>query len=658
MTKEIIDILSENKKRNETLFPTNYDPLTGKGSLIERFEFVLTDKTCVYLPIQMLELPLIAKIVKAGGLHKYKQDKKYKSKKEFLDEFYVFLFKKRLKYDFEYWAYCCIMILDKKTKKYIRFLLRAAQRKLLFELEKLRLAGLPIRIILLKARQWGGSTLVQLYMMWIQVQHKENWHSVIGTDVISQASNIKSMYKVACDYYPKHIQKLTMRPFEGGTARQIIERGCRIYMGSMQNPDSLRSGDYAMAHFSEVAIWKTTDNKKPEDVISSVTSSILDDPYTMIVEESTAKGEGNYFHLKWVSSVRGENGFLPVFVSWFEIETYQKPFKSEEEKIRFAENLTNRGKELWNMGATLEGINWYFYKQYIAKLQDWQMHEEYPSTPEEAFISSGERVIPIAYMKEVMKSIRPPIAIGNILADGLKGKPALTNIRLEKDDANGMFKIWKFPDTSNNYSNRYVASMDIGGRSAKADKTVIRVIDRFWRTEGGVDELVATWRGNMDADYSTWIGAMIAKWYDNALLVIESNTIDSKHQHTEGDHTFTVFNEIVKVYKNLYIRIDPQRTAEKLEPKYGFNTNKSTKPAIIDNLIASYRDNTFIEHDQEMITESNQYEFKQDRTTGAKDGCHDDVLMTTAIGLFVSDKLPIPKLKETSNTAVYISSTV
>jgi len=261
-------------------------------------------------------------------------------------------------------------------------------------------------------------------------------------------------------------------------------------------------------------------------------------------------------------------------------------------------------------------------------------------------------------MKEVMKSIRPPIAIGNILADGLKGKPALTNIRFEKDDANGMFKIWKFPDTSNRYSNRYVVSMDIGGRSAKADKTVIRVIDRFWRTEGGVDELVATWRGNMDADYSTWIGAMIAKWYDNALLVIESNTIDSKHQHTEGDHTFTVFNEIVKVYKNLYIRIDPQRTAEKLEPKYGFNTNKSTKPAIIDNLIASYRDNTFIEHDQEMITESNQYEFKQDRTTGAKDGCHDDVLMTTAIGLFVSDKLPIPKLKETSNTAVYISSTV
>ena len=392
----------------------------------------------------MLEIPLIAEINKAGGLHKYKYNKTYKSKKAFLDDFYVFLFKFRRKYDFEYWAYCLIKILDKKTKFFINFKLRSAQRKLLKELEELRLAGLPIRIILLKARQWGGSTLVQLYMMWIQVEHKMNWHSVIGTDVISQASNIKSMYKVACDYYPKHVQKLTMKPFEGGTARQIVELGCRIYMGSMQNPDSLRSGDYAMAHFSEVAIWKTTDNKKPEDVISSVTSSILEDPYTMIVEESTAKGEGNYFHLKWVSSVRGENGFKPVFVSWFEIETYQKPFKTEAEKIKFIQDLSPRGEELWNMGATLEGINWYFYKQFNAKLQDWQMHEEYPSTAEEAFISSGERVIPIAYMKEAIKTIRPPIAVGNILADGLKGKFALDNIRFESDDKNGLFKIWSF----------------------------------------------------------------------------------------------------------------------------------------------------------------------------------------------------------------------
>ena len=651
MQKEITNIIRENKKRNDTLFP-EYNPLTGQGSPIERFKFRISKDSFIMLTKTMLDIPQINFIHSEGGLHKIK-----KTQKE-VDKFYIDLYKLRQKHDFEYWTYICIKILDKKTKKYIQFRLRAAQRKLLYELEKLRLAHQPIRIILLKARQWGGSTLVQIYMMWIQTQHKQNWHSVIGTDVQSQANNIRSMYKEACSRYPKNIGKLTMKPFEGGVARQITERGCRIYLGSMQNPDSLRSGDYAMAHFSEVAIWKTTDNKKPEDVISSVSSSILSDEYTIIVEESTAKGEGNYFHSKWVSSVKGENGFVPVFVAWFEIEIYQKQFKTEEEKIQFAENLSQKGKELWTIGATLEGINWYFEKQYLEKLQNWQMQEEYPSTADEAFITSGERVIPLNYIQKAQATIRNPIAIGNILADGQRGKEALTNIRFETNDATGKVKIWKFPDKENEYTHRYIVIMDIGGRSAKADKTVIRVIDRYWRAFEGVDEMVLTWRGNIDADLGVWIGARIAKWYDNALLVVESNTIDSKHQHTEGDHTYTVFDEIAEFYSKLYIREDPQKTKEGLEPKYGFHTNRQTKTAIINNLIAAYRDEEFIEHDLEMISESNQYEFKPDGTMGAKEGCYDDVLMTTAIGLFVSNKEPLPTLKSSGITAVHVSSIV
>ena len=86
-------------------------------------------------------------------------------------------------------------------------------------------------------------------MKWIQVRHKINWNSVIGTDVISQGENIKAMYGLSCELYPEHLGTLTMKPFGKGNAREIKERGCRIYLGSMQKPDSLRSGNYAMAHF-------------------------------------------------------------------------------------------------------------------------------------------------------------------------------------------------------------------------------------------------------------------------------------------------------------------------------------------------------------------------------------------------------------------------
>lgn len=639
------NIVEENKKRNNILFPP-YNQLTGEGSPIERFMFYVDKERYLLLPKTMLTIDIIKEIHSYGGLHKYKLPQNHPlTIKTFREQFINYLYDERLNHDFEFYAITCEHIQDKATGANIPFSLRPAQRKILRELEKKRVANEPIRAILVKARQWGGSTFVQLYMKWIQVRHKINWNSVIGTDVISQGENIKAMYELSCDLYPEHLGTLTMKPFGKGNAREIKERGCRIYLGSMQKPDSLRSGNYAMAHFSEVAIWKETKGKKPEDVISSVSSSILNAPYTIIVEESTAKGEGNYFHKKWLAAVSGKSKFIPIFVAWFEIELYRSEFKDMQEEIEFAENLSKRGKELWQMGATLEGIKWYLEYQSSQNFSDWQMHEEFPSTPEEAFITSGERVIPIEYMFNVKKTTREPVYIGNILADGRKGEEALTNIHFVEDSKNGKCKIWALPDLENELQNRYVVSVDIGGRSEKADKSVIRVIDRYWRTEQGADEFVLTWRGNLDADLVVWLATTIAKWYDNALLVVESNTIDSKHQHTEGDHTYTVFDEIAQFYENIYVRENAQKVREGFEPNYGFHTNSSTKGAIIDNLIAALRDFLFIERDQEMINELNQYEFKDDRTMGAKEGCHDDVLMASAIGLFVSKNLPIPQPK-------------
>ena len=61
-------------------------------------------------------------------------------------------------------------------------------------LEEMREAEQPIRLILLKARQWGGSTLIQIYMAWIQLVHRRNWNSVICAHLKESAANIKGMY--------------------------------------------------------------------------------------------------------------------------------------------------------------------------------------------------------------------------------------------------------------------------------------------------------------------------------------------------------------------------------------------------------------------------------------------------------------------------------
>lgn len=92
-------------------------------------------------------------------------------------------------------------------------------------LEDMRTAGKPIRLILLKARQWGGSTLVQIYMAWIQLVHCRNWNSVICAHLKESAANIKGMYSKLLANYPDWLldgEKPKFKPFERMANTSVI----------------------------------------------------------------------------------------------------------------------------------------------------------------------------------------------------------------------------------------------------------------------------------------------------------------------------------------------------------------------------------------------------------------------------------------------------
>jgi hypothetical protein len=94
----------------------------------------------------------------------------------------------REQHDFEYYAFVNLKIQDKKTKKIIPFKLNKPQRKLLKALEEERIGNCPIRIDILKARQWGGSTLTENYFFLILDKWKTTgWLSVLVGNVEQQA---------------------------------------------------------------------------------------------------------------------------------------------------------------------------------------------------------------------------------------------------------------------------------------------------------------------------------------------------------------------------------------------------------------------------------------------------------------------------------------
>ena len=165
----IADIITEDKKRLNAINST-FNPLTGEGSPLERVPLKLSDYALPvqYIPKSMSNKKLVIELSKYGSIFKFLKsinvpDDEIEQERENLIKQFVLL---RIKHDFPFWAYSYVKIKNKFGGKNISFKLNLPQRKLLLVLERIRLAGAPIRVILLKARQWGGSTLVQICLLY------------------------------------------------------------------------------------------------------------------------------------------------------------------------------------------------------------------------------------------------------------------------------------------------------------------------------------------------------------------------------------------------------------------------------------------------------------------------------------------------------------
>ena len=600
------NLVEENARRNEAL-KTIYNPITGQGACGNRICTQVEGLGNVWVPEEMLqEQP-----------HDITADHKRFNKA-------------RMHYDFEFWCATCATVRDKVSGRNVKLHLNAAQRRVLAELERQRKSGNGIRLILLKARQWGGSTLILMYMAWIQIVLRKNWNSLICGQKRNTSSAIKGMYTKLLRYYPKEYlengKPLRFRNFEGSSQTQLIEpRDCLVIMGSAYSEDAVRGYDVAMAHLSEVAFWPKGAHHDPLDIIRSVDGTILLGDLSMIVLESTANGMGSFFHSQWLDACNGKSDKQPVFVPWHEIEIYCQPVA---DPYALWMSLDEYERNLWNHhGCTLEKIQWYHNKR-KAYPSHHLMMAEFPTTDIEAFANSGTCIFDLERLDAMRRDCRPPLFMGDIISNP---PYTLSNIALNKD-LTQQLKIWAQPVKSQ-FKSRYIVAVDIGGRTDKADYSVITVLDRK-EDRALKPEVVAQWRGHIDHDRLAWKAAQLATYYNNALLVFESNSLDRVKD--ESNEANNILDFIRHRYSNFYLRKNKQP---------GFHTNKDTKGRIVDLLIAWIRDGLYIEHDHDAIDEYSWFELKPSGKHGAVDGKHDDIVMSRGIALLVASETPLmPKL--------------
>lgn len=668
---EIAALLAENDRRNEIMF-AKFDPVTGEGSIGKRVRVSIADFAIPiqWLPVEMMDIPLVKKLVKAGSIDKFLSSVMHVEPND--DDFIKVsrtLIRLRYKNDFPFWTATLVYIHNKDAGKDVLFRLWYPQRILVSRFEAKRKAGEPIRLILLKARQWGGSTTTQLYMAWLQFFHKKGLNSLIIAHQGTASDEIKDMFDLMIKKHPVEFLHRLGEVYsenepklvgvgKSGSTHRVPQRECKIKVGTAERPNGCRGGAYSLVHLSEVGLWQKTEGKSPEDIVRSACSGILAKPYTMIVMESTANGTGNFFHREYSAAAdpKVKSQYEALFIAWFQIEHYSLPFNSAEELRDFAKQLwenrnnaytpSNReesGRYLWSLwerGASLEAIHWYIYER-AGKNDFAVMAAEFPSDDVEAFVHSGTMVFDKYLVKQFEPFCREPKFVGEVYADADEGEEALSNLRF-REDRQGLLSIWAMPEKFDDYevTDRYLTVVDVGGRSNKADWSVIVVFDRLSMIDGSEPpSVVAQWYGHCDIDRLAWHAAQIAAFYNDSLLVIESNTLethDKERQVEGGDQSQYILNQISDIYPNLYARKQSEDEIREGAPrKYGFHTNVATKPMIISTLVKVIRERLYIERDKRCLDEYDTYERKPNGAYGAIVGKHDDLLMTRAIGLHI-----------------------
>lgn len=701
-----IALVRANKERNREMFE-GFNPVTGRGCPGERALVKIPD-----FPVKRQWMPRkvaeknreLKKVIKCGSIENYiKKEIGWEYTEEHVQDVIYMICCIRATEDPAFAFIAFYKIQDKMSGQMRPFSLNYPQRIILKELEDMREKRQPIRLIIAKARQWGGSTLSEGYEKWMQdFRHPQGWNIVILAHVQSATKRIKAMFTKMLASQPGWSlgvkgQRLKLGSYGGSQNDFIVETqkgeevGSRVIsIGSYENYDSMRSADMKCAHFSEVAYWKKTDGKEPEEVLSSI--DIPEIPDTVEIMESSGRGAAGFFYDMYQEAKDPDipSSWRAVFIPFFYIENDRTeldekwgniwsdkiPWKQVETRegydtlaLAFAKWLwDNRDNkqcpegwretgqwfwQLWEKGATFEAINWYRNKRNGYRTHTY-IATEAPSDDVEAFRNSGKLIFDMyrveALQRHRLQGQKEPIFIGNIVSKTEKGEDAIYTARLvDKVDDGQILRIWAMPDCLK-VSDRYVVSVDIGGRSKTSDFTVMTVIDRFgmMRGMGGKPKVVARWRGHIRHDLLAWKAAALAHFYGDAELVIESNTADTKKEQidTEGEHSGTIIDEIADYYDNMYIRESRvDEVTQKVTNVYGFQTNVLTKQWVIDNYIAYIDDQLYYEPDKQAYDELRIYERHDDGSLGNIEGQnnHDDIVMSTGIGLYVSQKMPLPE---------------
>lgn len=673
-----VAILKENTRRLKERASEEYDPFRGVGSPIERVGVAWDDDVTLFLPVAMLDDPelgeglrwcvdtssSIADLVAENG---EKPD----------GETETLLAQKRIIYDYEFWCAECVKIEDKETKKLIPFILSPPQRASMAKREAMRTAGRPIRQIELKHRQYGSTTEKNAYLFWLQNVVTQGRHVWMISLQQGGAAEIARRFDLIAEHYPGWAGSVTMKGIRNNpNARMVAETGSIVGLASSSNPQGPSGYTAHLVLISEAGKMGSTLVQNADRLITNVTSMVPRRPMTAIMVESTAEHAGRWFREEVGRAQRGESAMELQFTTWLSdpscwTELHQAECVRRAGGVNpWVETLSDYHRTLFtHHNACLEQVAWYMDAE-AEKPKPWMMKQENPTTPDEAFQSTGNRYYSVPAVAYARSTSKPPVWTGELRGKAQKGKEALEELRLV--EGLGSLQVWRKPGddfggmlklANQRITNRYALFADPGGKSDTADYSVCKVLDRAPILFGGKPEVVAVWRGHLRPDLFAWTTAQLAAWYENGLLAFEINRMRKDHGDAdrgyEPEWSIAVLEEIQDVYDNLFLREKEGRADDPLSYEIGFHMNTLTKPLLVSTLDWALEEEMYVERSLNACEELDGFELKPDGTFGAREGGYDDEAISTMGVVWLGMKyehLPLPAYISTEQPAPSLRS--
>jgi hypothetical protein len=459
------------------------------------------------------------------------------------------------------------------------------------------------RNIILKSRQLGFTTDEAIDCL-DDILFTKNFDALFIAHGLEPAKDIfDNKIDLAWENFNENL-KVLYTPDKESARKLKIGFGDKTF-SSIAVDTSGRSGTFSRIHITEFAkLCKDFPDRAKEVIDGSIPAVPTDG--RVDIESTAEESDGLFFEMFWSAWDRG----APQHPTQFKAHFYNWQWDEEIETIQPIENLPKEFRE-YQMKYNLNDKEIsYYYLKYIAlgeHERNWAtMKKEYPTTPEEAFEGSGNKLFDME-------------------------KLGLQKTRLPKEEYNG-FKIYKKYILGHHYGIGCDVSEGIGRDSS----TIV-----VWDFSTPRPRIVATYaNNNVAADMFAYEIKNLAEKYEQPLVAVERN-----------NHGHTTISKLREIYpeRNIY-QTDDER--------FGWLTNLVTKPKMMLELNTAVNEYLIKIISSQIVSEMRRYDKEELREIKNKSEttAHFDLLMAAAIGFQMRRESIKPEKTTSHSTPSWVAN--